>query len=383
MQALFHVRARTGTFLTAESGVRTPFPLDAARAVAYNGSMLKALGIFVRLVCSVAVLFAVALYLQMAVSPLNNAVTPDQFMNGVTLDAVAGFFTSLNWVSITAGVLVLCALLRLLDMAWNVAFCLSMVLVLFCGLWAVWGPVAALPTPVQDNAYMTLLCTAPQDYPVPAIIVMGVFAMGWLASTAPFRIAFTTLVSFGLWYGITCLMHWGIVTRWADTPTPAQPELLAMVLANPWLIAVLPGAFFLVYAVLVAFFETFLTSKKKTPKTEEKPAEAKKEEAKPTAAPAATTAAKPSAVKVAKPAPKPVTKPAAAPAPKTETKPETKAEPKPVEKAEAKPEVKAEEKPAAPAPEAKTEPRAEEQAHPTPEAKAEEKPAAEKSADKA
>ncbi len=329
--------------------------------------MLKALGIFVRLVCSLVVLFAVALYLQMPVHPLAGAVAPDQCMDGVTLKAVAGFFTTLNWVSITAGVLVLCALLRLLDMAWNVAFCLSMVLVLFCGLWAVWGPVVALPPPVQGNGYMIQLCTAPQDYPVPAIIVMGVFAMGWLASTAPFRIAFTTLVSFGLWYGIACLMHWGIVTRWADTPTPAQPELLAMVLANPWMIAALPGAFFLVYAVLVAFFETFLTPKKKAPKTEEKPAEAKKDEATPAAKPMTAPATEPTAAKVVKPVLKPVTKPAVVPAPKAAAKPEPAPEPKPEEKPEGTP--------AAPAPEAKPETKEEEKTAARPEEKTEEKPA--------
>ena len=318
--------------------------------------MLRALGIFVRLVCSLVVLFAVALYLQMSTCTPGAAVAPDQFTNGVTLAAVASLFSSLNWVSITAGVLVLGALMRLLDMAWNVAFCLSMVLVLFCGLWAVWGPAVALPSPIQGNGYMTQLCTLPQDYPVPAIIVMGVFAMGWLASTAPFRIAFTTMVSFGLWYGITCLMHWGIVTRWADTPTPAQPELLAMVLANPWMIAALPGAFFLVYAVLVAFFETFLSSakKKETPKPEEKPAEEKKEE------PQKET--KPAAAKVVKPVTKPAAiapKPEVKTAEKPEPKPEVSApEEKPEEKKEETPEPNPEEKPAAP--EAKPEPKPEE-----------------------
>lgn len=358
-------------FYGAESALRTTFPLDAAGVLAYNGCMLKALGIFVRLVCSLIVLLAVALYLQMP-----TAVAPESFADAVSAEAVVGLFSSLNWVSITAGVLVLCALLRLLDMAWNVAFCLSTVLVLFCGLWAVWGPVVALPLPVQDNALMTQLCTLPQTYPVPALLVAGVFAMGWLASTAPFRIAFTTVVSFGLWYGLTTLMHWGIVTRWADTPTPAQPELLAMVLANPWMIAALPGAFFLVYAVLVAFFETFLsTSKKKAPKTEEKPAEDKKpetDEKKPAAAAPAP------AVPAAAPAPKlakPVLKPATPAVPKPEVKPEAKAEPKPEQQPEAKPEAKPE-----PAAEPKPEPKAEEHpadkpAEPKPE-KAEETPAA-------
>ncbi len=379
MQALFHAPAAESAIFAAESAPLTPFPLDAAQAVAYNGSMLKALGIFVRLVCSLVVLFAVALYLQMPVHPLSMGVAPEQFVDGVTLDAVKSFFTSLNWVSITAGVLVLCALLRLLDMAWNVAFCLSIVLVLFCGLWTIWGPVVALPAPVQGNGYMIQLCTLPQDYPVPAVIVMGVFAMGWLASTAPFRIAFTTLVSFGLWYGITCLMHWGIVTRWADTPTPAQPELLAMVLANPWMIAALPGAFFLVYAVLVAFFETFLSpaKKKEAPRAEEKPADApeKEEPVKPAAGGNTPAAPVRTAAKVVKP----VLKPAAKPAPAAKAAPKTEEAPTPKEAP--KPEPTPQETPASPAPEPKPEPTPQETpASPAPEPKPEAKPAEQPSA---
>ena len=324
--------------------------------------MMKALGILVRLLCSLVVLLAVALYLEMGTC----AIAPEQFAAGITPEHLAAFFTSLNWVSITAGALVLLALLRILDMAWNIAFCLSFVPVLFCGLWTVWGPAVALPVPLQGNACMTAFCTLPQDYPVPALIVMGIFAMGWLASTAPFRIAITSLVSFGLWYGVTFLAHHVIVCRWADTPTPAQPEVLAMVLANPWLIAAIPGAFFLVYAVLVAFFETFLSrssKKKPAPAAQEKPAEEKKE----TPAPADNPAEqKP----VAAPAPKPLLKkpvlktlaPATNPA---EEKPDA---PTPAEKP-------AEEKPAAPAP-------AEKNAEEKPEALAE-KTAEEKPADKA
>lgn len=325
--------------------------------------MLKALGIFVRLVCSLVVLLAVALYLQVQADPYAPGLSPEAFAAAVTPETVMGFFMTLNWVSITAAALVLCALLRLLDVAWNVAFCLSFVPVLFCGMWTVWGPAVALPAPLQGNPCMTEFCTLPESYPVPALIVMGIFAMGWLASTAPFRIAFSTLLSFGLWYGLTWLMHWGIMTRWADTPEPARPEVLAMLLANPWMIAALPAAFFLVYVVLVAFFETFLSSsaakKKPAAPAEEKPAEAEQKEEqpepKPEAEPASTLAAKP-AVKKVKPVLKPVAKPAPAAEEKSEPKPEEKsAAPAPV----AKPEVKKEEKPEgeaeAPAPAAKTE----------------------------
>lgn len=305
--------------------------------------MLKALGIFVRLFCSLLVLLAVALYLQTGI----DNISPEQFADTISAESICPLFTSFNWVSITAAALVLLALLRILDMVWNVAFCLSLIPVFFCGLYAYFGETVALPAPLQGNAYMTEFCTLPQAYPVAAIIVIGVFAMGWLAATAAFRIAVSTLVSFGLWYGMSALLYFVITTRWADTPEPAQPEILAMVLANPWLLAALPGAFFLVYAVLVSFFETFLSKKKKKPaakkddmKPEEKPADTAKKDAaaKPAASPKPAIPALTKAT-VKKPAPKKEE------APKAEEKP---AEPKKDEapKAEEKPtEPKKEEAP--------------------------------------
>lgn len=310
--------------------------------------MLKALGIFVRLLSSLLVLLVVALYLQTGI----DNISPEQFAASVTPESITVLFTSFNWVSITAGVLVLLALLRLLDMAWNVAFCLSFIPVLFCGLYAYFGETAALPAPLQGNAYMTEFCTLPQTYPVAAIIVIGVFALGWMAATAAFRIAVSTLVSFGLWYGMSALLYFVITTRWADTPEPAQPEILTMVLANPWMIAALPGAFFLVYAVLVSFFETFLTKKKPAAKKDEKKDE-KKDDKKDDKAPddtakkegTATTAA---SLKPVTPAQPKVTvkKPSPAPAePKKDEAPKVEEKPAEPKKDEA---PKAEEKPAEP-----------------------------------
>lgn len=342
---------------------------------------MKALGIFVRLLCSLLVLIAVALYLQAGICN----ISPEQFAAGITQESVTALFTSVNWVSITAAALVVLAVLRILDLAWNLIFCLTFVPMLFCGLYAGFGESVALPAPLLGNACMTEFCTLPQSYPVPALIIVGIFALGWLASTAAFRIAVTSLVSFGLWYGITFLLYAVIVNRWADTPEPAQPEILTMVLANPWMIAALPGAFFLVYAVLVAFFETFLSvsrKKKKAAKQETDATEtkdAKTEENKPAEAPA------PAAAKPATPAPKPVLKkPVIVPEPTTAKpaapaeKTEPKAEEKPTEEKKADA-PKVEEKPAeekkADAPKAEEKP-AEPKKDDAP--KAEEKPAEEK-----
>lgn len=330
--------------------------------------MTKVLAISGRMIVSILLVLAAALYLGMGCC----TISLEEFAAGVTPGAVAAYFTSLNWVSITVAALVLCALLRLLDIAWNMAFCLSFVPVLFNGMWYFGGQEIALPFPLHGNACMEELCTLYPAYPVVAAMVAVVFVMGWFLSTAPFRIAFTTLLSFGLWYGFTSLLHWLTLSFWAPMPEPVMPEMLDMCLIHPWVLAAMPAAFFLVYAVMVAFFETFISTTKKKPapaETEEAPVEEKPEEAKPEAEEKAEPKA--AAADVARP----VLKPVAKPAPKVEQKPAPKAEEKPAAPSpEAKSEEKKEEKPeveSAP----KTEPKVEEKSaetstEPKPEEKA-------------
>lgn len=377
--------------------------------------IMKIVASLFRLLCSLLVLVVIALYVNAPGNPDLNA-----FAAQLTGEHLLALFSSFNWVSITALVLVAAALLRLLEIAWNMAFCAAMALVLAGSSYMVFGAETALPAAISTNAEVLHFCNLPQTYPVPALIVAGVFALGWLAANAAFRVAFTTILCYALWFGCAVLFYM-TADMAANDPALADKEtaqsILTFIQAHPWVTAALPGVFFLVYALLMAFFDSFPSSDKK--KAEAALAKAKaaveanehaKEEAKKETAtktetkPAATTAkpaqtrpltvakpttTRPITAKPAAPAPKlpvkpvlpPVPKPAAPkqetkvePAPAAKPKPETKAEPAPA--AEPKPETKAEPAPAAePKPEAKAEPAP--AAEPKPETKAEPAPAAE------
>lgn len=341
--------------------------------------MMKVLGSLFRLLCSLLVLVSAALYVQ---APANPDV--DTFVGLISAENVTALFTSVNWVSITAAVLVVAAVLRLLPIVWNMAFCASLILVTHFALYLVFGAGVALPESLQNNEAVAEFCNLPQTYQVPALLVALVFALGWLASNAAFRIAFCTLLCYGLWYLCAVLFHM-CVGMWAEKPLlDGGQEIVTFLQEHTWVSAALPGVFFLVYTLLMSFFDSFPTSapmKKEADETAEEPAE--KTDMKPAADPTkkAVTAplGKPTPTRpigVAKPT---VTRPIGKPKPAALKKPATTAAPaaapvkteapavpaKPVEPT--KPEA-----PAAPAPKAEETPKAEEA--PKPEVKAEAKP---------
>lgn len=376
--------------------------------------MMKVLGSLFRLLCSLLVLISAALYVQ---APGNPDV--DTFVGLISTENVTALFTSVNWVSITAAVLVVGAVLRLLPIVWNMAFCASLILVTHFALYLVFGAGVALPESLQNNEAVLEFCNLPQTYQVPALLVAVVFALGWLASNAAFRIAFCTLLCYGLWYLCAVLFHM-CVGMWAEKPLlDGGQEIVTFLQEHTWVSAALPGVFFLVYTLLMSFFDSFPASapkKKETEETTEEPTE--KVDMKPAAEPTkkAVTAplgkptptrpigvAKPTVTRpIGKPKPAALKKPAtaaapaaapakpvepakpeapAAPAPKAEETPKEEDTPKPEEKTEVKPAETAD-KPAPEAPKAEEKPAApaEATAAPAAEPKAEEKPA-EKPAD--
>ena len=339
---------------------------------------MNVLGSLFRLICSWLILLVLAVYIQ---SPAY--VSPANFVEYFNTDTLLPLVSTLNWVTITAGILLILAVLRIQEIIWNVAYAAAFILFVGFALCSFMDPATALPTAIESNRAVLDFCALPQSYPIPAIIITAIFAMGWLCSTAPFRIMFTCALSVALWYGCTEVFQY-MVGMWAKSPNPTMPELLHAIQSAPWIIAAIPGAFFVVYALLTSFIETFISRReeKRRKKDEKKAAEStvveelEETQAEPT-----------SETKPAKPTPsKPIKKPApAAVAPKltvkkAENKPEEapKAEEKPVEKAKEEP--KSDEKPAEGV---KAEPKAEEK--PAEEAKAEpkveEKPAAEAQAE--
>lgn len=318
---------------------------------------MNVLGTLFRLICSWLILLVLALYLQ---SPAH--VSPADFVGVFNTDTLLPLVSTLNWVTITAGILLILALLRIQEIIWNVAYAAAFILFVGFALCSFMDPVTALPTAIESNRTVLDFCALPQSYPVPAIIITAIFAMGWLCSTAPFRIMFTCALSVALWYGCTEVFQY-MVGMWAKSPNPTMPELLHAIQSAPWIIAAIPGAFFIVYALLTSFIETFISRREeKREKSKKKAAESTvvedleetKAEPAPETKPAKPTPSKP----IKMPVPTAVTpkltvkkaenKPAEAPKaeekPAEEPKEEPKAEEKPAE--ESKEEPKSEEKPA-------------------------------------
>ena len=362
---------------------------------------MNVLGTLFRLVCSWVILLALAVYLQ---TPAN--ITPGHFIGHVNAETLLPLVSSVNWFTITAAVLLVLAVLRVQELIWNVVYAAATILFLGLGFCSVLDPGIALPAAIESNRAVLDFCNLPQSFPIPSIIIITIFAMGWLCSTAPFRIMFTCVLSVALWYGCSEVFSY-MVNMWAKSPNPSMPELLHAIQASPWIIAAIPGAFFIVYAILTSFIETFISRREEdrkkrvekteaessaadesaetpdavaepvkpvTPKLKVKKAASNAEEAAPKAEEKTTEKAAPKAEgsPAEKPAPKAEEKSAEEAAPKAEEKPAEEAAPKAEEKPAEEPAPKAEEKPAEEAA-----PKAEEK--PTEEAatKAEESPAEE------
>ena len=327
---------------------------------------MKALGLFFRFICSLIVLLYVALYLK-----TGTPIVDLQTYQADDLNAwLTRTCTSLNWVTVTAGIILILTLLRIMNLVWNVAFNLAVLAFLLLFFCATPGREALLlPAGLSANPYVQPLLQLPFDYPAATVIVFLIFILGWIGSNAAIRIAITATVCFGLWYGLTALADC-VISPWAQGSEPASAGVI-MALEHPWLPAAILGTFFLIFSVLMSVFETFAftRSKKKaaatqasaqtspgegaadTP-TEKKPADKPTEEnTKPLVIKKPLIQPKPAATKKAAvpapAAPKPEGEKPAVPAP-TAPKP---AEDKPAVPAPAAPKPEGE-KPSVPAPDA-------------------------------
>ncbi len=301
---------------------------------------MNILGTLFRLICSWLILVVLAVY-----TTAPEHVAPSAFTECFNAETLRPMFTTVNWVSITAVILLVLAILRIQELIWNVVYAAATILCIGFGVCAVMDPGIALPAAIETNRAVLDFCALPQSYPVPAIIIIAVFAMGWLCSTAPFRIMFTCILSVALWYGCSEVFSY-MVGTWAKSPNPSMPELLHAIQSSPWIIAAIPGAFFLVYALLTSFIETFISRRE----------DARKERAEKKAAQKSATEELTETQEETEPAPQaPILpdingaieeKPAEEAAPKAKEKPAEEAAPKAEEKPAEGAAPKAEEKPA-------------------------------------
>lgn len=301
---------------------------------------MKALAILFRLVFSILVLMAVACYLQ--VSP---TTTLSEFCNSINSSALLDQLCGINYLTVSLALVILLTIFsitRILDAIWNTLFCASILVLIASGLYTLAGPGIALPSALVHNEAVNQFCQSFTAYEIPLAITLLIFIAGWVCASACGRVAITAVISYALWYGVTEFFTYAS-QLWANSASPALPEALYIVQGTPWILAAVPGAFFLIYALLMACFETYIgNGKKKAAKKKAEPAPADNKEVKDTeSAPKAEKEQKP-AEPVSKT--KPVLKLATATAsPANKLKPATPVAEKPATVAEAKKEKPAEE----------------------------------------
>ena len=301
---------------------------------------MKALAILFRLVFSILVLIAVTCYLQ--VSP---TTTLSEFCNSINSSALLDQLCGINYLTVSLALVILLTIFsitRILDAIWNTLFCASILVLIASGLYTLAGPGIALPSALVHNEAVNQFCQSFTAYEIPLAITLLIFIAGWVCASACGRVAITAVISYALWYGVTEFFTYAS-QLWANSASPALPEALYIVQGTPWILAAVPGAFFLIYALLMACFETYIgNGKKKAAKKKAEPAPADNKEVK-------DTESTPKAEKEQKPAEpvsktKPVLKLATATAsPANKLKPATPVAEKPATVAEAKKEKPAEE----------------------------------------
>lgn len=299
---------------------------------------MKALAILFRLVFSIIVLMAVTCYLQ--VSP---TTTLSEFCNSINSSALLDQLCGINYLTVSLALVILLTIFsitRILDAIWNTLFCASILVLIASGLYTLAGPGIALPSALVHNEAVNQFCQSFTAYEIPLAITLLIFIAGWVCASACGRVAITAVISYALWYGVTEFFTYAS-QLWANNASPALPEALYIVQGTPWILAAVPGAFFLIYALLMACFETYIgNGKKKAAKKKAEPAPADNKEVK-------DTESTPKAEKEQKPAEpvsktKPVLKLATA-SPANKLKPATPVAEKPATVAEAKKDKPAEE----------------------------------------
>lgn len=190
-------------------------------------------------------------------------------------DATAGLQAGELWQQLTAhavsdwqvlawaaGIALVLSLVRSLDIAWNVIFS-ALTFLLMTELILIAAGMSAAITPqlyalVDSAGYAGVL----NQYPVFWWLIPSLWLLGCLCARNQVAVFLTGVVCYGLWLLLTWLLALGVNT-WLSMGEPAPAQLAELFRAHSWLPAALTGLFLLVYALLMAIFESFLRGRKK------------------------------------------------------------------------------------------------------------------------
>ncbi len=233
---------------------------------------MKILGSLFRLLCALVVLLAVAVYLD---GPLQASLM--DYLGTFTPEHLQSLAVADSWLAIAAGALLLLTLCCGMKLGWNLLYSLATVAFFAEVAVLALGPDMALPSAARGLGWEQVLRELALNYPVPTLMIPALCVLGCLCSTAPVRIAWTSLLSCALCYGCAELLTFG-VQYWQAMETPFMPRALSMIKLFPWILLALPAVFFLQYCLFMALFETFIPRRKKSGKKDKKKADDKKAE---------------------------------------------------------------------------------------------------------
>ncbi len=224
---------------------------------------MKILATIFRLLCALLVLLAVATYLD---GSLQVSIT--EYLGAFTPEHIQSMLCTQFWIACAAGGLLLLALIRALKLTWNLAYSLATIVFFLEAAFMILGPELAMPSAARGLGWEQMLRDLYLAYPVPALMIPALCILGCFCSSAPVRIALTSLICCALCYGCAELFQY-LTQQWQAMPEPFMPQALELVQTMPWIVAAVPAAFFLQYCLFMALFETFIPRKKKFAKPEE------------------------------------------------------------------------------------------------------------------
>ncbi len=220
---------------------------------------MKILGSLFRLLCALLVLLSVAVYLdgstQVSLSDYLSAFTPEHVQSLVDLQ---------GWLAVAAGVLLLLTLCCGMKLGWNIVYSLATMVFFAEVTLLTLGPDVALPSSLRGQGWEPMLSELALNYPVPTLMIPSLCILGCLCSSAPVRIAGTSLISFALFYACSELLPL-LVECWQTHAGDVAPQILEILHHHPWLLVAASALLFLQFTLFMAMIETFAPRGRKSP----------------------------------------------------------------------------------------------------------------------
>lgn len=153
--------------------------------------------------------------------------------------------------------------MRWLTAPWNVLLMLSTALLLWCGMQASLGSNWSMPEVLVPYAAAINLDNMLSDWPLLLPLTGTVWVLSLLCSNSRWLMLLYGSLCYGCWYGAAVLLHM-FCGGWETAESLSLLRMLGFMYNGPWITAAIPGAFFLLFFFLLAFFENMVNGRANT-----------------------------------------------------------------------------------------------------------------------